>query len=382
MSSSPVRENSLSAGSLDSGIESVGLPEGDILHVPTLFLSAKRWLSVISGIILLSLLIVLVCLTFGAQPIGMGVVMQTLVAGVRDGQAGIESAGVPGVIVWQVRLPRILLAFLVGGSLAGVGVALQALLRNPLAEPFVLGISSGAAFGATLAMLLGVGNTFLGVSTLPLWAFAGGLLAIMVVYRISVAYRMLSVHTLLLAGVILNALFSALIMFAISIADPTQAFKMMLWLMGTLTVPEFWTLLTLLVYLTCGFLILFWLARPLNILTLGDESARSLGVEVDRIKKLVFVTSALVTGAVVSISGLIGFVGMVVPHAVRMIVGADHRLLLPVAALVGGAFLTVADTVARTALAPTELPVGVVTALIGGPIFIYLLVRRRAGVPL
>jgi iron complex transport system permease protein len=274
------------------------------------------------------------------------------------------------------------LAFLVGGSLAGVGVALQALLRNPLAEPFVLGISSGAAFGATLAMLLGVGNTFLGVSTLPLWAFAGGLLAIMVVYRISVAYRMLSVHTLLLAGVILNALFSALIMFAISIADPTQAFKMMLWLMGTLTVPEFWTLLTLLVYLTCGFLILFWLARPLNILTLGDESARSLGVEVDRIKKLVFVTSALVTGAVVSISGLIGFVGMVVPHAVRMIVGADHRLLLPVAALVGGAFLTVADTVARTALAPTELPVGVVTALIGGPIFIYLLVRRRAGVPL
>ncbi len=382
MSSSPVRENSLSAGSLDSGIESVGLPEGDIQEMPALFLSAKRWLSVISGIILLSLLIVLVCLTFGAQPIGMGVVMQTLVAGVRDGQAGIESAGVPGVIVWQVRLPRILLAFLVGGSLAGVGVALQALLRNPLAEPFVLGISSGAAFGATLAMLLGVGNTFLGVSTLPLWAFAGGLLAIMVVYRISVAYRMLSVHTLLLAGVILNALFSALIMFAISIADPTQAFKMMLWLMGTLTVPEFWTLLTLLVYLACGFLILFWLARPLNILTLGDESARSLGVEVDRIKKLVFVTSALVTGAVVSIAGLIGFVGMVVPHAVRMIVGADHRLLLPVAALAGGAFLTVADTVARTALAPTELPVGVVTALIGGPFFIYLLVRRRAGVPL
>ncbi|MCZ6581491.1 MAG: iron ABC transporter permease [Nitrospirae bacterium] len=381
MSSSPVRENSLSAGSLDSGIKSIGLSEEGIREMPALFLSAKRWLSVISGIILLSLLIVLVCLTFGAQPIGMGVVMQTLVAGVRDGQAGIESAGVPGVIVWQVRLPRILLAFLVGGSLAGVGVALQALLRNPLAEPFVLGISSGAAFGATLAMLLGVGNTFLGVSTLPLWAFAGGLLAIMVVYRISVAYRMLSVHTLLLAGVILNALFSALIMFAISIADPTQAFKMMLWLMGTLTVPEFWTLVTLLVYLACGFLILFWLARPLNILTLGDESARSLGVEVDRIKKLVFVTSALVTGAVVSIAGLIGFVGMVVPHAVRMIIGADHRLLLPVAALAGGAFLTVADTVARTALAPTELPVGVVTALIGGPFFIYLLVQRRAGVP-
>lgn len=347
-----------------------------------LFLSAKRWLWIISGVFLLSLLIVLVCLTFGAEPIGVGIVIQTLVTGIRDGQAGIESTGVPGIIVWQVRLPRILLAFLVGSSLAGVGVALQALLRNPLAEPFVLGISSGAAFGATLAILLGVGSTVLGLSTLPLWAFGGGLLSIMVVYRISVSYRMLSVHTLLLAGVILNALFSALIMFVISIADPTQAFKMMLWLMGTLIVPEFWTLLTLLIYLVCGFLILFWLARPLNILTLGDESARSLGVEVERIKRLVFMTAALVTGAVVSIAGLIGFVGMVVPHAVRMIVGADHRLLLPVAALVGGAFLTLADTVARTALAPTELPVGVVTALIGGPIFIYLLVRRRAGVPL
>ena len=171
-------------------------------------------------------------------------------------------------------------------------------------------------------------------------------------------------------------------MFAISIADPTQAFKMMLWLMGTLSVQEFRTLLVLFVYLTGGFLILFWLARPLNILTLGDESARSLGVEVGKIKKLVFTVSALMTGAVVSIAGLIGFVGMVIPHAIRMIVGADHRLLLPVSVLVGGAFLTVADTVARTALAPTELPVGVVTALIGGPIFLYLLVRRRAGVPL
>lgn len=312
----------------------------------------------------------------------MGLVMQTLIGGAQAWQAGIEPTGVHGVIVWQVRLPRILLAFLVGGSLAGVGVALQALLRNPLADPFVLGISSGAAFGATLAMLIGVGNTFLGISTLPLWAFSGGLLTILIVYRISVSYSMLSVHTLLLAGVILNALFSALIMFAISIADPTQAFKMMLWLMGTLSVQEFRTLLVLFVYLTGGFLILFWLARPLNILTLGDESARSLGVEVGKIKKLVFTVSALMTGAVVSIAGLIGFVGMVIPHAIRMIVGADHRLLLPVSVLVGGAFLTVADTVARTALAPTELPVGVVTALIGGPIFLYLLVRRRAGVPL
>ncbi|MDA0740248.1 MAG: iron ABC transporter permease, partial [Nitrospirae bacterium] len=191
-----------------------------------------------------------------------------------------------------------------------------------------------------------------------------------------------SVHTLLLAGVILNALFSALIMFAVSIADPTRAFKMMMWLMGTLVSPEYSTLLGLGLFLGVGGVLLFWLARPLNILTMGEETARALGVEIERVKKLIFVVAALMTGAVVSIAGLIGFVGMVVPHTVRMVVGADHRLLLPASALVGGMFLMIADTVARTVLAPTELPVGVVTALIGGPVFIYLLVKRRAGVAL
>ena len=343
-------------------------------------LSGFRWFTSVIGLVLLSLLVGVGCLTLGAQFLPLGAVLRILQTAFQAG--GEDPASVGSLILLQVRLPRIVLAFLIGSALAAVGVGLQALLRNPLAEPYVLGISSGAAFGATLGILLGVGGTVMGLSVLPVWAFLGGLLSILVVYRISVTYRMLSVHTLLLAGVILNALFSALIMFAVSIADPTRAFQIMMWLMGTLVAPEYSTLLWLGVFLGVGGVLLFWLARPLNVLTMGEETAKALGVEIERVKKLVFVVAALMTGAVVSIAGLIGFVGMVVPHTVRMLVGADHRLLLPASALAGGTFLMVADTIARTVLSPTELPVGVVTALIGGPVFMYLLVTRRGGVAL
>ena len=349
---------------------------------PIVYLSAVRWVTSLSVLGILSVLVGIVCLTIGAESIALKQVMQSLGGVFQEKIRSLESANVSDVILLQVRLPRVLLAFLVGGALAAVGVGLQALLRNPLAEPYVLGISSGAAFGATLGILLGVGGTVMGISALPILSFAGGLISIFVVYRISVTYRMLSVHTLLLAGVILNALFSALIMFVVSIADPTRAFKMMMWLMGTLTAPEYSTLLWLGVCLAIGSVVLFWLARPLNILTMGEETARALGVEIDRVKKVIFVVSALMTGTVVSIAGLIGFVGMIVPHTVRMVVGADHRLLLPASGIVGGMFLMIADTIARSVLALTELPVGVVTALVGGPIFIYLLVKRKAGVAL
>ena len=357
------------------GFSGTGRPEITIAS-----LSAFRWLTSVTGLGLFSVLVGVGCLTLGAQSLPLETVLRILGTLFQAGGETPESVG--SIILLQVRLPRIALAFLVGGALAAVGVGLQALLRNPLAEPYVLGISSGAAFGATLGMLLGAGGTVVGLSVLPVWAFLGGLLSILVVYRISVTYRMLSVHTLLLAGVILNALFSALILFAVSIADPTRAFQIMMWLMGTLSAPEYATLFWLGSLLGVGGVLLFWLARPLNVLTMGEETARALGVEIERVKKLIFVVAALMTGAVVSIAGLIGFVGMVVPHTVRMIVGADHRLLLPASTLVGGTFLMVADTVARTVLSPTELPVGVVTALIGGPIFLYLLVKRRAGVAL
>ncbi len=342
-------------------------------------LSALRWVVGVTGLAVLSLLVGVACLAFGSESMAFGTVLRILGSAVRPGGESTGSVDVSGLILLRLRLPRVVLAFLVGGALAAVGVGLQALLRNPLAEPYVLGISSGAAFGATLGILFGIGGMAMGLSA---WAFLGGLLSILVVYRVSVTYRALSVHTLLLAGVILNALFSALIMFVISMADPAQAFNMMMWLLGTIMAPASRTLGWLGLLLGAGGAVLFWLARPLNVLTMGEETARALGVDVERVKKIIFVVSALMTGAVVSLVGLIGFVGMVVPHAVRMMVGADHRLLLPMAALAGGSFLMVADTAARTMLSPTELPVGVVTALIGGPVFLYLLASRRAGVAL
>jgi iron complex transport system permease protein len=177
----------------------------------------------------------------------------------------------------------------------------------------------------------------------------------------------------------LNAIFSALIMFATSMMSPSRSFAITSWLMGTLTAPSYPALAILAMYVTGGGLMLLGQARALNVLTLGEESAKSLGVEVERVKKTIFIVSALLTGAVVSASGLIGFIGMMVPHAVRMLVGPDHRILLPASVLVGGAFLTAADAVARSILAPSEIPVGVITALVGGPCFLYFLVCRKGG---
>lgn len=342
-------------------------------------LTSRRWVTTMLTLAGASLLVMITSLRFGAEEIGFADSARILFQALRYGEAGIDSLGSSSVILLQVRLPRVLLGFMVGSCLAAVGVGLQALLRNPLADPYVLGISSGAALGASVAMLVGSGKTVLALSAISLCAFLGGLLSLVVVYRIALSYGHLPVHTLLLAGVILNAIFSALIMFITSTMNPNRSFGMMSWLMGTLTAPDYPALVVLTVYLFVGGLILLMQTRPLNILTLGEESARSLGVEVERVKKTVFFTSALLTGAVVSVSGLIGFVGMVIPHAVRMVIGPDHRLLLPASALVGGIFLLAADTAARTLLAPAEIPVGVITALAGGPFFIYLLMSRKGG---
>jgi iron complex transport system permease protein len=269
------------------------------------------------------------------------------------------------------------MGFLVGSSLASVGVALQALLRNPLADPYVLGVSSGAALGASLAMLFGIGTTLTLLPVLPLCGFVGGLLSLVVIYRLAQSQGSLPIQSLLLAGVILNAILTAFIMFITSIMEPTRSAGLMAWLMGSLTAPGYATLAVFALYAVAGIMILMQKAQTLNVLTLGEEMARSLGVETELVKKQLFGLTALLTGAVVSVSGMIGFVGMVVPHTVRMLVGSDHRLLLPASALVGGMFLVLSDTIARTLLTPTEIPVGIVTALAGGPVFLYLLLWRK-----
>lgn len=340
-------------------------------------LTASRWWIIMSGLSLAALLLILVCLQLGTQYVGPGQIVRIVAATLFAPVGNSETAATTGVILMQVRLPRVLLGFLVGSCLASVGVALQALLRNPLADPYVLGVSSGAALGVAVAVLFGIGTTVLALSLLPICGFAGGLLALLVIYRMAATYDRLPIHSVLLAGVILNAIFSALIMFITSIMEPNRSFGMMAWLMGSLTAPAYPVLAALSAYLLLGLVLLFKQIRVLNILALGEEPARSLGIDTERAKRFIFLLSALVTGAVVSFSGMIGFIGMIIPHAVRLVVGADHRLLLPASALVGGMFLMVADTIARTAFVPSEVPVGVITALAGGPFFVYLLVWRK-----
>ncbi len=347
---------------------------------PTNFrsLTFGRWCMWVGLCLMLAVFVLMMCLRYGTQIIELSTVINILLQSLTTVSNSSMVADSTNVILLQVRLPRLLLAFFVGGSLAAVGVSLQALLRNPLADPSVLGISSGAALGAAVALLFGVGASMWSLSALPICAFLGAVVSLLIIYRIAATHYGFSIYTLLLAGVVLSAVFAAFINFLTSIAEPSRAFGMLAWLMGSLTGPDYPTLGILTIYLGVGLLVLGAQAQSLNLLTLGEEAARSLGVEVERVKKLVFFATALITGAVVAFSGVIGFVGLIVPHAVRLTFGADHRLLLPIAGLTGGIFLMVADTTARTLLSPAEIPVGVVTALVGGPVFLYLLMNRRA----
>jgi iron complex transport system permease protein len=279
-------------------------------------------------------------------------------------------------IILDLRLPRILSGALVGSALAMAGSVLQALLRNPLADPFVLGISSGAAVGAVLAILFGLGATFLGAYAVPGSAFGGALFTLFLVYFIARVEGRAPTNTMLLAGVIVSSFFSAVIMFLISATSDEQIYNVTFWLMGNLEYMASQSLGIIFLFLMVGGGILLALARDFNLLALGEETASELGVDVERVKKTAFIFASLITGAVVSVSGLIGFVGLIVPHVVRMIWGPDHRFLLPASALVGAMLMVVADTIARTLMAPTEIPVGVVTAMGGAPFFVYLLRKK------
>jgi iron complex transport system permease protein len=280
-----------------------------------------------------------------------------------------------GQIFFLARLPRALAAAVVGGSLAAAGVVFQGLLRNPLATPYTLGVSAGAALGAMVAITFSAALPTGGVATASL---TGAALAVAIVYGLASARRAgLSTMVLLLAGVTLNAFFSALILFVQYLSNFTQVFRAMRWLMGDLDVGGYTPILAALPFLVGAFAAFIWLARPLNLLSLGLDAAEARGVNVDRAQRLAFFSASLATGAAVSVGGPIGFVGIIVPHLVRMLVGSDHRLVLPASTCFGAAFLVICDVIARTVIAPMELPVGVITALLGGPFFLWLLVRRR-----
>jgi iron complex transport system permease protein len=275
------------------------------------------------------------------------------------------------------RLPRTLAAALVGAALAASGVVFQALLRNPLATPFTLGVSSGAALGAMLAITFPLSIAMGGISTVPIASFAGALGAVGVVYFLSTVRRHgLSTNVLLLAGITLNAFFSSLILFVQYLADFSQTMRTVRWLMGDLDVGSYSPILASLPFTIAAFAVFAWLPRSLNLLTLGADAAMARGVDVQRTQRLAFFSASLATGAAVSLGGPVGFIGIIVPHLVRLLVGADHRLVLPASTLFGAAFLVLCDVAARTLIAPMVLPVGILTAMIGGPFFLWLLIRR------
>lgn len=277
-------------------------------------------------------------------------------------------------IVYQIRLPRILLGASVGAALAIAGATMQGLFKNPMADPFIIGISSGAALGASLAIVLGA-DAF-GIYAIPLMAFLGATTAAFVVYNIARVGGKVPVETLLLAGIAVGAFLSAATSFMMYISGE-RLHQIILWMMGGLWVSN-WAQVQMALPLICaGMLALYLFAKDLNVMLLGEEPAQHLGIGVESLKKIVLVCASLVTAVAVSVSGLIGFVGLIIPHMVRILTGPDHRILLPASALVGSIFLVWADTLARTIITPTELPVGIITALFGAPFFVYLLRTRK-----
>jgi len=321
---------------------------------------------------LLAALAVVVMLTapfVGMRALGPGDVLGSAADAVESG------------IFWQLRVPRVLLAFVVGAVLGLGGMVFQAVFRNPLATPFTLGVSSGAALGATLFVRLGLTFTVIGLAGVSLFAFAGALLAIGLVYALTRLRSGSTDATMLLAGVAVSFSFSSLILFVHYTSDMAQSFNILRWLMGRLEIVGMRPLLGLLPLTVLGGAVVMLRLRELDLLALGEDLALSRGVEVARDRRLLFLAVSVGVGGVVATCGPIGFVGMMAPHICRMIVGPDHRWLGPATLLFGGTFLVLCDTLARTLIAPAEIPVGVLTSLLGGPFFIWLLVtgtRRGA----
>lgn len=309
-----------------------------------------------------------VCPAIGSVKIDIGEALRNV---------GAIDQNLDASILFLTRVPRILLAALTGAALAVSGAAFQALLRNPLATPYTLGISSGGALGAVLAIKLGLDVTLWNLTGVPIAAFLGSTVAIGLVYALAHARGRLPTPILLLAGVSMAFLFSALILFAHYFADFTESHQMVRWLMGGLDVIGYRSIASILPLWGAGLALLLFLAGDLDQLSLGEQMATGRGVDVGRSQKLCYVAASLLTSAVVSLAGPIGFVGLIVPHAVRFLIGPLNRVLLPACIFAGAGFLVICDTVARTVLAPVELPVGILTAMIGGPFFIGLLFREK-----
>ena len=323
--------------------------------------------------LLVALLVVTVFLSVGvgAVPLTPGEVLAALVSKGTDAAQSTDS-----VIIWDLRIPRIILAVVIGAALAAAGAAFQGLFRNPLADPFAVGASSGAALGASLVIVLGVRSSGAGMGPVPFAAFIGALLAVAIVYGVSAIGETAPVVALILAGTALSTLLSAIVSLLMLTSDRGMH-EIFAWLLGGLSGRSWPQLQATWPYLVLGSAALWLFARPLDALALGDETAQSLGLSIQRARAVIVLLATLATAAAVSASGVIAFVGLIAPHIARLLFGSSHRRLMPAAMLIGSLLLLLADDVARTAFAPLEIPVGIVTSLLGGPFFLYLLKSRQ-----
>lgn len=278
-------------------------------------------------------------------------------------------------IILKIRLPRIILAALIGMALAAVGTTFQGLLKNPMADPYIIGVSSGSALGAALAIVSGISLTF-GYFMVPLSAFAGALVSIFTVYNIARVGNKIPVYNLLLSGVALSSFLSALTSL-LMILNSKETSQILYWMLGSFSGKTWEHVRIALPLIALGIVSLYFFTRELNLLLFGEATAQNLGVNVEKTKKILLILGSFTVASAVAVSGTIGFVGLIVPHAVRLVTGSDHRILLPAASLAGGVFMVFADTIARTILSPAEIPVGIITALFGGPFFIYLLKSKK-----
>lgn len=280
-------------------------------------------------------------------------------------------------ILVQIRLPRVLLGLLVGASLALAGVAFQGVLRNPLADPYILGVSAGASVGAAMVIALGISSAGAVIYAVPLASFVGAIVSILVVFGLGSVGRRLRTDTLILAGVVTNSFFGAMLTFALTMVPGNQAQQIVLWLLGSLSLRDLSFGWAMLPFFFVGFVTISTLSRELNTLSMGERGAASLGVHVERIHWILLISASLLTALSVSVAGVIGFVGLVIPHMVRYVTGPDHRVLIPFATVAGGIFLVLSDVVARSLVPPLELSIGVVTAMIGAPFFAWQLYRLK-----
>jgi iron complex transport system permease protein len=341
-------------------------------------LTMKRWNPVVVILVLAIALAccVVVAASLGAVAISFSDVARMLAARLPGISLAPTWSDQAEAIIFQIRLPRVITAMVVGGALAAAGAVFQGLLRNPMADPYIIGTSGGAALGATIALLLPIQVVWFGFTLVPLAAFSGALLTVLVVYNIARVGPRTPVTTLLLAGFAFSSMLAAVMSFLMLVSGHTLR-RVVLWTMGGVTASSWLQSRVVVPLILAGVMAAYTLANDLNAFLLGEEQAAYLGVNVERRKLILLMLGSLLTGAAVSVSGLVGFIGLVVPHVARLIFGPDHRLLLPASTLMGGLFLVLADLLARLLLAPAEIPVGIITAMIGAPFFIYLLRRSK-----